>query len=138
MLNRYYFDTSIWLDLIEDRDEPNLPKGLWAQKLFGKIILDDSKILYSDMTISELKVVGYSQHELNNIFKKLNPVLVFVNCTNKQVKKAKNISSRRGVPKGDVLHALVARNNSSVLVTLDKHFKKLADITRYSKPQDLI
>jgi len=35
---RYYLDTSIWIDLFEKRDEPNLPKGTWAQNLFDKII----------------------------------------------------------------------------------------------------
>ena len=36
-MQRYYLDTSIWLDLFEDRNEPNFPKSDWAEKLNQKI-----------------------------------------------------------------------------------------------------
>jgi len=52
--------------------------------------------------------------------------------------RAKDISLKRNLPKGDVLHALIARDNKAILVTLDKHFKKLLDIVESKRPQDLI
>ena len=36
MNEKFYFDTSIWLDFFEDRNEPNLPKSDWARKLVTK------------------------------------------------------------------------------------------------------
>ncbi|MBS3110269.1 PIN domain-containing protein [Candidatus Woesearchaeota archaeon] len=58
--------------------------------------------------------------------------------TEKQTGKAKDLSSKRKVPKADALHAVLARDNKAVLVTLDKHFKKLSDISKPKRPQDLI
>ncbi len=54
MEKRFYFDTSIWLDFFENRDEPNFPKGTLAKKLIDKIIKEDWKIIYSDLNLMEL------------------------------------------------------------------------------------
>src|SRR3989338_5394949 len=128
MSEKYYFDTSIWLDFFEYRNEPNFPKGRWVQELINKIIESDAKILYSDINIVELGVAGYSSQDIDMLFKKLKPILTFIESTNKQIGKAKDLSSKRNIPKGDALHALIARDNKAILVTLDRHFKKLLDI----------
>ena len=59
MQRKYYFDTSIWLDFFEKRDEPNFPKGTWAKELINKIIKEDDKILFSDNNLLELINIGY-------------------------------------------------------------------------------
>ncbi len=128
MTEKYYLDTSIWLDFFENRNEPNLPKGTE----------NDNKIIYSDVVILELGVVGYQSHEIQNLFQKINPILIFVESTEKQARKAKDLSSKRDIPKGDALHALIARDNKATLVTLDNHFKKLLDISKPKRPQDII
>ena len=138
MTEKYYFDTSIWLDFIEYRDEPNLPKGKWAHELINKIIKMDAKLLYSDHNLIELEVAGYSSYEIDNIFSKIKSILVFVESTEKQFGKAKDLSLKRNIPKGDALHSLIARDNKAILVTLDKHFRKLEDIAKPNRPQDLI
>ena len=48
-LRRYYFDTSVWLDFFEQRDEPNLPKEELACKLIEKIIREDCLIICSEV-----------------------------------------------------------------------------------------
>ena len=53
----FYFDTSIWLDFLENRNEPNIPKGRWVQELVSRIIQSGHKIVYSDLNIIELKTV---------------------------------------------------------------------------------
>ena len=138
MAEKYYLDTSIWLDFFENRNEPNLPKGDWAHKLLDKITNDNDKAIYSDIVILELGVVGYQSHEIQNLFQKIKPILIFVESTEKQARKAKDLSSKRDIPKGDALHALIARDNKATLVTLDNHFKKLLDITKPKRPQDII
>lgn len=138
MTEKYYLDTSIWLDFFENRNEPNMPKGDWAHKLLNKATGNNDKIIYSDIIILELGVVGYQPHEIEKLFEKIKPILVFVESTEKQVRKAKDLSSKRDVPKADALHALIARDNKATLVALDNHFKKLSDITKPKKPQDII
>lgn len=138
MTRKYYLDTSIWLDFFENRNEPNFPKGDWAHELLNKITENNDKIIYSDTVISELGVVGYQSLEIQNLFQKIKPILIFVESTEKQTRKAKDLSAKRDIPKGDALHSLIARDNKATLITLDNHFKKLLDITKPKRPQDLI
>ena len=138
MAQKYYLDTSIWLDFFENRNEPNLPKGDWVHELLDKITKNNDKVIYSDIAILELDAVGYQYHEIEKLFEKIKPILIFVESTEKQARRAKDLSSKRDVPKGDALHALIARDNKATLVTLDNHFKKLLDITKPKRPQDFI
>jgi len=52
--------------------------------------------------------------------------------------EAKKIAQERDLPPGDVLHALIARDNNLVLITRDKHFLKLQDLSVCYKPEQLI
>src|SRR3989344_2867020 len=97
----FYLDTSIWLDFFENRNELNIPKGTWAQDLIDKIIREDYSIIYSDINLIELRCVGYSEDELNTLFKPLKPIVLFIESTNKQIGKAKDLALKRNVPKGD-------------------------------------
>jgi predicted nucleic acid-binding protein len=56
----------------------------------------------------------------------------------KQFRKAKDISNKRNIPVFDALHAIIARDNSAVMITRDRHFDKLLDIVRYKKPEEII
>lgn len=138
MVEKYYLDTSIWLDFFEDRDEPNLPKGRWAHELLKKITNSDAKAVYSDHNIFELGLAGYSSFEIDDMFKPIKPILLFVESTQKQIGKARDLALKRNIPKGDALHALIARDNKAILVTLDKHFREVLDIIKPKRPQDLI
>lgn len=131
-------DTSIWLDFFENRNEPNFPKSDWAHKLLDKIVQNNYLIIYSDVVLLEISVADYSPYETEKLFDKIKSVLLFVESTEKQVRKAKDLSMKRNVPRGDALHAILARDNKAVLVTLDNHFKKLLDITKPKRPQDII
>ena len=135
---RYYFDTSIWLDFFENRNELNLPKAGWVEKLINKIIKDDDKIVYSDVVIDELLEQGYNMNEINTFFNHLKKILIYAESNKKQFGKAKDLSHKRGIPIFDAFHALIARDNKSLMVTRDFHFKKLLDIVTYKKPEDFI
>lgn len=67
MKKDYYLDTSIWLDFLEERDEPNFPKSEWARKLIGKISKEGGKIILSDNNILEFEGVGYSRYEIEDL-----------------------------------------------------------------------
>ncbi|MBI4439897.1 PIN domain-containing protein [Candidatus Woesearchaeota archaeon] len=138
MARKYYLDTSIWLDFFEDRNEPNIPKGEWARKLLAKVTENNDKIVYSDIIVLELGIAGYSPHEIEGLFREIGPILLFTESTEKQVRKAKDLSNKRNLPQGDALHALISRDCRATLVTLDRHFKKLLDIAEPTMPQDII
>ena len=138
MTRIYYLDTSIWLDFFENRNEPNIPKGDWARELLAKIIKNDDKVVYSDIVLIEFGSIGYPPEEIQRMFDQIRPILLFVESTSKHLKKAKDLSAKRDIPKGDALHALLSREHKATLVTLDWHFQKLADISKAKRPQDLI
>jgi len=134
---RYYLDTSIWLDLLENRNEPNFPKGKWAKQLLDKIVKEGSMILLSDNNYTELSVLGYDALQIQDIFRKYQ-MIEYVLSTHKQIGKAKDLSKKRNIPKRDALHALLARDNNAILVTFDKHFDKLTDIIKPKRTNDLV
>jgi len=138
MTEKFYFDTSIWLDFLENRDEPNMPKGTWAKELIKKIIKENNKILFSDNNMLELINCGYLEFEIEELLNKLNSIIIYVEATEKEIGKAKDLSQKRDLPKKDALHALIARDNNSILITLDNHFKKLIDITFPHNPKEFI
>lgn len=137
-MKRYYFDTSIWLDFFENRNELNMPKGNWVHKLLDKVTKDNDKVICSDIVMLELETIGYLPHELEKLFEKVNPLIIFVESTEKEARKAKDLSLRLNIPRGDALHALIAKDNKAVMVTLDNHFKKLINITKAKKPNEII
>lgn len=135
---KYYFDTSIWIDLFEDRNEPNLPKGEFIKRLLIKITNESHIIFYSDLIIKELINNNYTIFEIREIFEKVKDITKWIDTTTKQINKAKDLSVKRKIPKGDALHALIARDNKAILITRDKDFQKLLDITQPFKPEDLV
>jgi len=75
-MKKFYFDTSIWLDFFEGRDEPNLPKGELVKELIGKIVNEDSKIIISEVIKNELVGIGYSKYEIQELFKPFQDNLI--------------------------------------------------------------
>ena len=138
MTEKFYFDTSIWLDFFEERDEPNFPKSQWANNLLNKIIRTDGRIIVSDIVVNELILIGYTLNEIENLLKPLKSILIFVEATKQQVGRARDLASKRDIPKNDALHALIARDDKAILVTLDNHFKKIRDIIEPNSPKKLI
>ena len=138
MTEEYIIDASIWVDFYEDRKGyNNEPLGDYAFKLLVKIKAQEKVIVLTDFLIKELETL-YSIVEINGIFNPFNKILKKVIATKKQRQEAKKIAKERDVPAGDALHAIVARDNNSILVTRDRHFRKLEDISKHHKPEELI
>ena len=67
MAEKYYVDTSIWMDLLEDRKGFNdEPLGDYALKLFAMIKAKNHKLVLSDLLIRELES-NYSTEEINGM-----------------------------------------------------------------------
>lgn len=139
MEEKFYLDTSIWRDYYEDRSDGYKPLGKFALQLLFKIIKDLNPINYSDFVVEELRI-KYSNEEIIailSIFYHLN-LLVKVPISKEQAKEASVICKKRNIPFGDALHAILARDNKSIMVTRDKHFQKLKDIAEIKNPEDLL
>ena len=137
-MNKYYADTSIWIDLYEDRKGFNNEKlGDYALDLFYFIIEKNHKLIISDMLIKELGI-NYTTAQINGMMKIYENLIEKIKITTKQRDEAKELSLERNLPYGDALHAIIARDNNLILVTRDNHFKKLTDISQYYKPEELI
>ena len=138
MAEKYYIDTSIWMDLVEDRKGyNNEPLGDYALKLFAMIKAKKHRLIVSDLLIRELES-NYSIAEINGMVLPFQKIMEKVFVTKEQRDEAKKIADERNLPPGDVLHAIVARDNKYIMVTRDKHFKELGDITKHSKPEEII
>lgn len=137
MQKRFYFDTSIWLDFLEDRNEPNFPKSDWANELIKKIKIKGDEIIFSDINMIELVRAGYSEFKIDDVLNKLENI-ARVESTEKEIGMSKDLAFKRNVPKGDALHALIARNNRAILITFDHDFQRLLDIIKPHRTNDLL
>jgi len=138
MPEKYYIDTSIWMDLLEDRKGfHNEPLGGYALKLFALIKAKNYILVISDLLIRELES-NYSPEQINGMILPFQNIIKKIFVTTEQRDQAREIAQKRNLPIGDVLHAFIARDNNLIFITRDKHFKQLEDITKSYKPEELI
>ncbi len=131
----FYFDTSIWLDLFEKRGK----NGFFAYELVKKVLAEDLVVCYSDLVIIELKRSGYAKNEISGVFYFVKPCKIErIHIFAHQKEEAKNVAKQRSVPAGDVLHAILCRDNNLQLISRDLDFEALKDITIVKKPEDFI
>lgn len=135
---KFYLDTSIWMDLYEDRKGfNNEPLGDYAWALVAYIMKQDYKIVISDIVIKEL-LKKYPLQAVNGMMKPFEKIIIKIISTPKQIREAELMSKQILVPKLDVLHALIARDNNLILITRDNHFWKLDYIAKHYKPEEIV
>ena len=134
---KYYLDTCIWIDLLEDRKGPKDEHfGEFAFRLLSLIKLQGHKVIISDHLIQEIKS-RFWMESIQIVFGRLGGSIERVSHNIDQASEARQVRKNVRVPYGDVLHAILARDCSAILVTRDKHFKKLADIAIAFRPEEL-
>lgn len=135
-MSRYYIDTSVWLDFYESRRGFfGEPIGEYASEMFSLIIAEGSEIIISDILHEEL-ARRLSAEQINGLLLPFNMIRVI--SKKGQMEEAASVSRERNLPFGDALHAVLARDTCSILVSRDKHFKKLQDISEVYKPEELV
>jgi len=131
-------DTSIWIDVYEDRKGFNgEPLGEYGLKLLSDILARKDKIIISEILIDELSG-RYSLSHILGMLKPFEDIIEKIIPTEEEKKIAKKISIERELPLGDALHAIIARDNNAILITRDKHFRKLEDISSHYRPEEII
>ncbi len=133
----YYLDTSIWLDFLEERDEPGFPKSALALQLIVKVLERSDSIVVSDIVLEELKSLGYSESDLDLLLTPIQAVIHYIEATKNQSQRARDLCAKRGLPFCDALHALIARDQRCTLITYDQDFQKLRDIIIPQTPRDV-
>ena len=135
---KFYIDTAIWLDFLEDRKGYlGEPIGKYAGELFKNILFNKDTIIVSTLLINELKI-KCSFGQINSMFKPFEKRMYIVRYTFEQSLEARKLVVERDLPKGDALHAILARDEKAILIARDNHFKKLRDICQYYKPENFI
>lgn len=139
MQKRYYLDTCIWLDYFRNRRDRLKPLGEWAFMCIKMIKEEGGLILYSKVTVVEL-ISNISLNHVEEVFRIANEegFLTEVAIICKQKKEAGVLEKSRGIPFGDALHAVLARDNNAIMITRDIHFEKLMDICKVMSPEELI
>lgn len=136
-MRRFYLDTSIWLDLLEDRNHYIPTRGEQAKDLLRWILINQHMIVISDTVFAELTRAGYQDAELDNLFRQFSFLIEWWEVDRLRG-QAKVIAARRDVPHSDVIHALCARESRSTVVSRDKHFLQLTDICKTASPDKII
>jgi len=137
MSDRFYVDTCIWMDLYEDRSgKDGEPLGEYALNFFTSLLAKRDALIISDLLIRELEM-NYSIEEINGMVKPFEGIMQKAAITSQQRDEAKAVAKERGIPPGDAMHAIIARDDDLILVTRDRHFEKLKDICKCYKPEDI-
>lgn len=138
MINVYYVDTCVWSDYYEGRyGTDGRPLGKYAMKFFLEAIKNKDEILISELTLRELKKF-YDEIDMELMFSLLSNLnlLKIVTVNEDEIREANDLTEKyRDIPMHDILHAVVSKKHNAILVTQDKHFKKLKEITRTRTPQ---
>ena len=137
MASKYYIDTAIWRDLHENRKDKSKNLGELAFEAIKKIRMNKEKIVYSDFVFEELSH-AYDEQTINKLFKDASELLEKVKINEGQFKEAADLSKKLNIPFGDAVHGVLARDNNAIMVTRDRHFRKLKDKITIKKPEDLI
>ncbi|MDD9953600.1 MAG: PIN domain-containing protein [Candidatus Woesearchaeota archaeon] len=139
MKQRFYIDTLIWRDYYEGRSDRFRPLGEWALMFFRKALQEQHTILFSSIVVDELQK-DYDKEKIQEIFSVIDNTSLFRKASvhKKQFKEASQLSKDRKVPFGDALHAIIARDNEAIVITRDRHFEVLQDITQAKKPEELL
>jgi predicted nucleic acid-binding protein len=138
MQQRYYLDTCIWIDYLENRSDKFRPLGNWALRLIKQIIQDEDCIVISKLVKDELRA-KLSKKEIGEMIKIVPQQLTIeIKTRPKQLLEAKEKQRELGTPLKDTVHAILARDIDAILITRDKHFIQLQEIITIRRPEDLI
>jgi hypothetical protein len=137
---RYYVDACIWRDFLEAREDNLKPLGEFAFQFLKYAMTCKHTVLYSELVLEELKIEYKVQEIEKYCFESLKDMRLLekVLINDRQVEEARGISHALNVPRGDALHAVLARDNNAVVVTRDNHFELLQSIVKSSKPEEII
>jgi len=134
---RDIIDTCIWIDYEHERTNGIKDLGRLAERAMRFIIESGGTIIISNLNIKEFSRFFHKKgiSNLRSVFR--NRIEIYESSMS-QMNEAEILAKNRNLPESDVLHAIIARDAKAILVTRDKHFLRLKDISFIRKPEDLI
>lgn len=131
---RYYVDTCVWRDHFEERQGlDGRPLGENATIFFTKVIHEKHVIIFSNHLLYELKRTHNT--ELLIYILRAAHCLEKISATEEQKEEAERMSVKRRVGVADCLHAILARDSKSVLITQNiRDFKHFSDFLEVRRP----
>ena len=87
MTQKYYLDTSVWMDYYEERRDPSKNIGEIAFKLLYKLLASKSKIVVSTFLFRELEVT-YSLEKIIGLTMPFEKLMIKVDVSDKQREEA--------------------------------------------------
>lgn len=132
-MTKYYIDTCIWRDYVENRKDRFRPLGEWAHRMLNQFLVNDDTIICSEMVIRELEVY-FDIAYIKNIFSPYKKIIRTIKIDDIIMFEAKRF--RNTLSKGDAIHAAIAKHTGAILITRDKHFESIG--IEAKKPEELI
>src|SRR3990172_10945692 len=111
---RYYIDTRIFRDYFEGRNEKR-PLGEFALQFLNGLKETDT-VYYSRAVVEELISKSLNPQKIMNIVQEKG-ILKEAKITPQNINEAIFLARQRGIPKGDAMHAILARENDAIVVT---------------------
>ena len=93
MAEKYYIDTSIWMDYYEDRTDPSRDIGESAFKLLSKLLASKSTIVVSTFLLRELET-AYSLDSIRGLTSPFEKLMEKVDISDKQREEAEKIAEK--------------------------------------------
>ena len=139
MNKRFYLDTCIWRDYLENRSDRFRPLGEWAFQLLKKMIQEQDIVIISDHLVTELRNIAPSEEHLKNALAIIPPSLrLKYELTVEQFDEARSLSAKTRLHLSDAIHAVIANHCNAIFVSRDKHFQAIGSYVTVKKPEELI
>ncbi len=139
MSRRFYLDTAIWRDYFEDRTDGIRPLGEFAFQFLKNCEKKGCTVLVSDTVVLELRIY-FPEEKVRQIFSSFHGIIRNIEATKEQVAEARTewLQREKRIPFKDVLHAVLAKHHSAVLIARDNHFfDELFSLVEVEKPEDI-
>ncbi len=112
-----------------------------AEEFLVNCSKNSHKIVLSDLAFFEIKKKGYlEQHEVEEFLESLGVKCLLVRTTNKDIRKARQISNEANLHYSDARHTQLAlKSRSKAIVTWNiKDFKKVRGLITVMTPEQFI
>ncbi|MFA6269303.1 MAG: hypothetical protein WCW13_03215 [archaeon] len=138
MIKKFYVDTCIWRDLLENRKSGFLALGDLAFGFLSKCRDNGCAIIVSSFVIEELNYF-FPASTITDLFESFLKQIVFVEPSEEAINEASILSKKTyDTHLSDILHAVVAKEQSCVMITRDKHFHVLTNIVKVCLPEEVL
>ena len=134
MPKKFYLDTAVWRDYLEDREDNMKPLGELALQFLQKCREHHCIIIIAEPVLFELRDIP--KHLIDTLLSSFKDLLIEAPVSEQQLAEAKKISKERNLPFNDVFHAVISRDNKAIMITRDTHFEQLLDIVESRAPEE--